>query len=229
LNVRAAALEYGIGELSPAPISDSVLVMAPAGAKEQPRFVKNLRSAAERFGQVPHESKQWRVLHMRVHAMADIDYLQKLATAVLEKPEADIDVICLHQPSYSRDANNASLIHHAYKLAATPRFAMERADKILLKVAPPVGSVSTSSTPIILMQNGVQHAALPPNTYFYQQGDVYRALHSNNESWSGALGSPASGIREHLVMRSEVVGAKGAPSTIFSPKETPESDELLLV
>ncbi|BDU22216.1 hypothetical protein DYGSA30_36730 [Dyella sp. GSA-30] len=218
VRVRTAPLPYASGELAHHPVSDLVLVLAPASTKEQTRFAANLRSAAQRFKNVPRHPQQWRIVHMRVHAMADIAYLEQLANALLQEPDAGIDAIHIHQPTYARDAEGRSLIHHAFKVAATPHFAIGRVNPLPLTMALPVGSVGVEPTRLVLTQDGEQLGNVPPNNYVFQRGDIYRSFRIE-EGASFTLGSPAAGVREHL----------SGLDVILSPKGPPESDDLLLV
>ena len=210
LNVKIAALTEPLN-LATAETSDTVLVMAPAPLLEQERFQKNIWSAADKFRPLGRNPGQWNVLFMRVHVLADIDYLGKLAEQILSKPGAPLDCIILHQPAYVRDKTNASLLNHSFRVICSPSFEQSRNPATPFRFMPPVGSCSLSAAPMVIFSDDVEAGPLPPNSYLFQQGDIFRA-------WSPAVGeglmplsSPAEGIRQHVVVAGMILSAKGMP------------------
>lgn len=199
--------------------SDTVSVVAPGSPREQERFQKNLRAAADKFRPLGRNAGKWNLLFMRVHVSADIDYLRALAEQTLSRSDALVDGIIFHQPAYVRDSANASLLHHAFRAVFSPRYVTSRSPAIPLRFTPPVGSCSLSAATIEVVADGIRACSLPPNTYLFQQGDIFRAYPQSSWSSPMSLTSPACGIREHVVL----------PRLTISAKNPPTYDDLLVV
>ncbi|WP_184505576.1 hypothetical protein [Rhodanobacter sp. ANJX3] len=205
--------------LAPTETSDTVSVVAPASPREQDRFQRNLRAAADKFRPLGRSAGIWNLLFMRVHVLADIDYLRTLAEQTLSRSDALVDGIIFHQPAYVRDSANASLLNHAFRVVFSPGYITSRKPAIPFRFTPPVGSCSFSAATIEVTADGAHACTLPPNTYIFQQGDIFRAYPQSSWNSPMSLASPASGIREHIVLPGLTISAKN-PST---------SDDLLVV
>lgn len=218
LQVKVAVLT-DTATLARSEISDTVVVMAPGSSREQERFKKNLLAASDKFRPLGRSAKSWNILFMRVNLLADIDYLEIIAEQILSQPSAMLDGIIFHQPAYVRDTGNASVLNHAFRATFSLNYMTSREPAIPIRFTPSVGRWSLSAVPLEVTADGVHAGTLPPNTYLFQQGDIFRAYPQSSWSSPMSLASPASGIREHVVL----------PGLTISAKNPTESDDLLVV
>ena len=224
--VVAHPLHYEIGALSNFHVSDMVLVCAPAPEEEQLRFRKNIRIASEKFRKnITRSEDGLNVIYMRVHANADMDYLMAVAKDIMEDAEACVDAIIFYQPTYARNEQGHSLLNNAYRIVFNMRYAKFSKGQVrdIMKIIPPVGSISFERAPMVLLMDGEARMEIPPNSYVFQQGDVYLLSQPDGDSMTGELRSPASGIREHVVFKI------GNQSLAIGSKVHAQEDDLSIV
>ena len=76
---------------------------------------------------------------------------------------------------------------------------------------------------MVLLMDGEARMEIPPNSYVFQQGDVYLLSQPDGDSMTGELRSPASGIREHVVFKI------GNQSLAIGSKVHAQEDDLSIV
>jgi len=188
------------GALAEGRVSDTFLIIAPAPPREQERFLKNIRTAALKFKKISRGENKWNVVFMRVHALADVMYLCEAAQQILSSPDMPVDHLIVYQPSYVRNAENRSFLHHAVIPVVSERFVVSRNPPTPIRMSPPVGVAHNS--PSLFVAGAAQQAlSVLSNMYVYQQGDIYR---SASEGEYASLASPVSGIRQHAVFRGQI-------------------------
>lgn len=209
-------------KISPAHTSDMVLVYCPGPESEKKRYANKVAQAAKNiWAHTAQETNALRIIFIRVNVHADYKEIQDRANQIINDPTSKIDCIITYQPSYVRDNENNSLIHHCFKMEFTPRFAMNLGEDGPAKITIPLGSVSMSQAPIKFVdpiKGEIQE--ILSSDYVYQQGDIHK-LGKIGEHIS--INSLAPGIREHGVceINNEFIS--------FSSKLTPNDESLILI
>lgn len=221
ITVTVAPLHRSEASISNNHTSDMFMVMAPAPASEQIRFVRSINAAAANMKKnIAVNENACNVIFMRVHVNADLDYLVEVAQKLLNEGVSGVDCILFYQPSYGRDSENRSQILYTFKPAVSMRYIESLDGRPAYTIKPALGSVSIESSRLIVKIDENRSLPLPPNTYIFQAGDIYVVSNKPNE---GNLSSPASGIREHAILNFQGCEIK------IEGKIFPPSDDLLIV
>ena len=221
LNLVVAPLHYDDKNLSKEHVSETVMVVSPGPQSEQLRFRRSIRAAADNMkAHIAQDEKSFNVVFMRVHVNADIDYLRQVAQDMINEGDSGIDGILFYQPSFGRDPEEKSLITNTFQMALNMRFieALERRPAYELHAALGTGSIESSK--LIVQIDGVRGESFPPNTYVFQEGDLYVV---SDDPTEGNMKAPAMGIREHAVMY-----VQGSRLDCFG-KIFPMNDDLLII
>lgn len=217
-------LHIPLNQLSLGHTSDLIVITAPAPDAEQIRFRKNIISAASKMKKHTRQHRaSCNVIYMRVHVNADLDYLVSVAENLLNEDGIGFDLIVFYQPAYVRDDKGASLLNNSFRMAVGPKFLQTLGERPRYAFHLPIGSVSFSSAPVRFVQDGELSSHLPPNSYIFQQGDIYVLAANEGHSQTINICSPAPGIREHAIFR-----IQGREIELAS-KVTALTDDLLIV
>ena len=209
-------------QTSPVHTSDMVLVCCPGPKSEKKRYANRVAQAAKNLlSHTAQKTDALRLIFIRVNVHADYKEIQDCAAQIINDPTSKIDCVITYQPSYVRDNENNSLIHHCFKMEASPRFAENLGEDGPAKITIPLGSVSMSQAPIQFIdpiKGKIQE--IQSSDYIFQQGDIYK-LGKIGEHIS--MNSLAPGLREHGVC--EINGKFIA----ISSKITPNEESLILI
>lgn len=209
-------------KLSPAHISDTVLVYAPSPQSENTRYALKLSNAASNiFNHTKNIEGAKRVLFIRLHVHADASKLEELARVLVNDVSPLVDCIIFYQPSYGRNSNNSSLLHHYFNLVANGDYFKDASKYGLISCEIPIGTISNSQCHNhVIMTKENNPIKIQPSDYVYQQGDLYVLGGTDGEV---TIDSPAPGIHEIGVLhfKNEYL--------VFKSKLTPLSDELLII
>ncbi len=208
--------------VSPAHVSDVVIICCAGHESEKRRYANRLAQAAKNIQH--HTSKlenALRVIFIRVNVHANYNDIFEKANQIINDPSYAVDCLIIHQPSYARDRDNKSMIHHCVGFAVTPRYAINLGEGGYGGIEFPLGCFSMSQAPVkIINKTTSEEFDAQPTDYIFQQGDIYN-LGGYGEFIS--IGSPAQGIREHGVcyINGEYL--------VVDPKQIPRDDNLILI
>lgn len=208
--------------LSPAHTSDLVIIYCPGAESEKKRYVNKVAKAADNLlKNTEKDANTLRVIFMRVHVNCDYSFVQERAKEIISDENSCIDCIICYQPSYTRNNNGDSLLHHCLKIELSPKFAMGLGEDRPMKANLFLGTASNEQANLKLIDstNG-KEIVIAPSDYMFQQGDIYKIGQIGDEI---TINSPAPGIREHGVC---MIDGK---FITFTSKITPKTDDLLLV
>ncbi|STR44781.1 hypothetical protein [Iodobacter fluviatilis] len=209
-------------EVSPIHTSDMVLIYCPSPESEKKRYANKVALAAKNLiSHTKQEINALRIIFIRVNVHADYTRIQNRAIQIINDPTSKIDCIMTYQPSYVRDNEGNSIIHHCFKLEATQRFAMSLGEDAPAKITIPLGITSMSQAPIQFVDpiNGkVQE--IQSSDYIFQQGDIYKLGKIGEDIY---INSPAPGIKVHGVceINNQFIA--------ISSKLTPNEENLILI
>ena len=212
--------------LSPPHISDMVLVFCPSPESEKTRYIRKIREAVDNIAKHTTVSENTSlVIFMRMHVSADYSYIVKQAKSFVNDSENKVDCIICYQPSYVKNKDDNSLLHHCFKFEASARYVMQMAGSDCYQVEIPIGSVSTeqSLVKIVDLETGLE-TYISPSDYLFQQGDIYLLAKQGSDGslYYENLGS-FPGIKKHGVFY-----MNGDYMTTES-KTTPKVEDLLIV
>jgi len=190
--------------------SDTVRVISGQHRNEQLNFKSKVEEAEKKFGKIPtpDPSKQARLVLLRLHATADINYLCAAAQKMLdEDPSLNVDGFLFLQPAVVRTEERSIICYHLQFAGSASRYPINR----LTKFVPLFGVTSTKPTETRLRGDGMDR--LLAGSYIYQRADHYvMAAQQSDGSHYLEINSPASGVHLHAVFniqgQSLVLGGK---------------------
>lgn len=125
INIYINELPQSEYNLSPKHISDMVLVFCPSPESENTRYIRKIREAVGNIAKhTTIDENTSRVIFMRAHVNADYNYIAKQAELLVNDSHNEVDCIICYQPSYVRDNDNNSLLHHCFKFEASAKHGM---------------------------------------------------------------------------------------------------------
>lgn len=200
--------------------SDTVRVICRQHRNEQLNFKSKVEEAEEKFGKIPtpDPSKQARLVLLRLHATADINYLCAAAQKMLdEDPSLNVDGFLFLQPAVVRSEGRSTICYHLRFAGSASRYPKNR----LTRFAPLFGVLSANPTETRLRGNGIDQ--LVGESYVYQRADHYvKANQRSDGSHYLEINSPANGVHVHAVFdmlgQSLAIGGK-----------SPDFDELRVI
>ncbi|MEE9707267.1 hypothetical protein [Aeromonas veronii] len=209
--------------------SDLCIIIAPYHRNEHIGFIRKLEYAGENMKKhLKTDNNSIRMLYMRLHHTANLEYLIKIADRMISNDEdCGFDCVILAQPTVARDLDGYSSINTFIK------FSAPRQDLSVFNVVEslghidftfPLGTISQSPAKmkLINVENGEIQTELN-DAYIYQRGDIkVFAEKKDDGSYFGIASSPASGV--HVIPHFNVDGQ------IFSLNAVkPEFENLLLI
>lgn len=182
--------------LDPRYYSDTLQILCSQHPNEQRNFYSKVMEAEEKFHKIfkPDLTKQARIVMMRLHPTADINFLQAAAQRMLEEnPDLQVDGFYFYQPAVVHDDQSTVICHHLQQ-AISMRYPLGR----LIRSAPLFGTISTKPTELRLRGKGIDQ--LLEGSLMYQRADHFVAAKLEADgSLFGEIKNPASGIHVHRV------------------------------
>lgn len=204
--------------------SHQTSIISLQSPKEQRRFKNNLLKAAKNISKnINRNESNFSTIFMRVHSSANLDQLYTLAQELLEsKIDHGFDCVFFSQPIVTRSQSESLIIHHI-RIVFNARMLKLLKVRGSLNYEIGVGSISMSSSPLVLTNGAKTTIKLEENQYIYQTGDkyIFKKIHGN-KTINFNLESLADGVRQHAVV-------EDTRGSFLIKGNFPETDELLII
>ncbi len=186
-------------------ISDILIVSGKYSPNEQKGFVDKIEEASLKFSKIAGSTEQVipRVAFIRLHATANFPRMVEYARQRMTDGDLPFHLngLWLYQSAPIRDSStdpyaNTEILHHICPINSS-KFSLT---SYRGKLCVPIGKVFTSYAYNALNVNG--RVFKMTEHYLFQSGDLYidHGLTPNRPNNVVTVGSPASGIRTHLVL-----------------------------